>query len=67
MKKENKKFIVMDYITIIVAFITFIVSLIVYNMFNYRTKADFYLGMMAITAIIIAIGFKNLKADRKSI
>ena len=63
MKKGNKKLVIMDYITIIIAFITFIISLIVYNTFNYRNEVDFYLGMMVITFVVMLLGFKNLKED----
>ena len=64
MKKGNKKLVIMDFITIMVSFLTFLISLIIYYTFNYRSEVDFYLGMMAITFIIMIVGFKNLKEDR---
>ena len=63
MKKGKTRYIVMDYIAIILSFLTFLLSLIIYYTFFYRIGAIFYFVMMIITAVMIGIGFRNLKKD----
>lgn len=63
MKKGQTKFIVMDLITIIVSFLTFLLSLIIYYTFIYRTGVIFYFVMMIITTFLMILGFKNLNKD----
>lgn len=63
MKKSKKKLVIIDYITIIATFVTFLISLIMYYTFSYRSEVNVFLGMMVITGILILIGFKNLRID----
>lgn len=60
---KKNKMIIMDYFTIIIAFITLLGSLIIHKVFiNYQGSFLFIFIMIA-NIIMIFIGFKNLKDD----
>lgn len=65
MKSKRNRLLIFDYTTIILAFLTLILSIIIFYTFSYRDESNIYLAMMIINFIFIIIGFKNLNNDRK--
>lgn len=60
---KKNKLIIMDYLTIIIAFITFLGSLIIHKVFINYQGAFLFIFIMIANIIMIFIGFKNLKDD----